>query len=395
MKKAMVSVALVLGATLLVTGSAKPARQLTTPLGSATRGEQLVTRAGCLNCHAMKGKGGTGAPDLSIPSKTANTPAQFATSLWNHMPSMLSAFKKNNTQVPELHTTDVADLFAYFYANLYFSPRGDAKRGGELFVEKNCSSCHSEVLDTQRRGTFVDTWMDLRDPSGWAERLWNHAPQMDSAMTNRGIRWPTLSDRDVADLMVFLSTRAGTRPEEPTFTIGEPGMGRQVFDRSCSSCHTFGKPEKGQVDLLAKSAPATITGYIAAMWNHAPTMRRRGESIPRLNEGSMPDLIAYLFSQRYFFETGNTAKGKQVYEDKNCATCHDARRRETGAPDLTKAVESYSPISMTTAAWGHGPAMLRTMDTQRVEWPSFKGKEMADLIAYLNSTRIVRVAAKK
>lgn len=393
MKKTAVTLVIALaGMAVMTSRAAISPPQLQTPPGSAARGEQLVSSTGCLNCHAMNGKGGNGAPDLSVPSRTADTPSEFATSLWNHMPSMLSEFNRTQTPFPRLRTTEVADIFAYFYAKLYFSPRGDVARGMKAFTDKSCSGCHSEVLDTQRQQTFVDTWMDLKDPSAWAERMWNHATQMDSAMSNRGIRWPNLTDQNVTDLMMFLSTRAGTHSEAYEFTIGEPEQGRSVFDRSCSSCHSFGSPDKGQVDLLERSGPQTITGYVAAMWNHAPAMRRRGGSTPVLNEGRMPDLIAYLFSQRYFFEPGNPARGSRVYEDKACATCHSARRMETGAPDLTKAIDSYSPITLTSTAWSHGSSMLQSMNNQRIQWPEFKGKEMADLIAYLNSRLIVRIA---
>jgi len=106
----------------------------------------------------------------------------------------------------------------------------------------------------------------------------------------------------------------------------------------------------------------------------------------------MPDLVAFLFSSRYFFEPGNIQRGKQVYEAKNCATCHESRRRELGAPDLSKSVEAFSPITLTAAAWSHGNSMLKSMQQQRIPWPQFKEREMADLISYLNSTLIVKVA---
>jgi cytochrome c2 len=292
---------------------------------------------------------------------------------------------------PALRVQDTADLFAYFYSTLYFSPRGNATRGGSVFVTKQCSTCHSEVLNTDRRTALRETWMDLKDPSVWAERMWNHATEMDSAMTNRGIRWPKLSDQDVVDLVTFLGSRAGS--EEPyELSIGEPDAGRAVFDSSCTSCHTLGQREKAKVDLISRTAPPSVTAYIAAMWNHAPEMKRRGGATPKLASGDMADLVAFLFSQRYFFEPGDAARGKKVYEDKNCELCHDVRRPQTGAPDLAKSMEAYSPIVLTSAAWQHGIPMMEAMKQQRIDWPEFKGREMADLIAFLNSRVIVRVA---
>jgi cytochrome c len=148
------------------------------------------------------------------------------------------------------------------------------------------------------------------------------------------------------------------------------------------------------LDLLDRKAPESVTGYIAAMWNHAPDMKKKGGSTPKLAPGQMSDLIAFLFSQRFFFEPGNVDRGKRVYEGKNCATCHTMRRADTGAPDLTKSVEAYSPILLASAAWRHGAAMMNAMKRERIAWPEFKKGEMADLIAFLNSRLIVRIAVR-
>jgi cytochrome c2 len=383
------------GFVTLLRGALPGKSQLTASPGSVVRGERILTTNGCLNCHTLKGKGGTLGPDLAVPSKTAGTPALFATSLWNHLPAMLLEFAATNTPLPALKVTDAADLFTFFYATLYFSPRGDASRGGTVFVEKQCSSCHSEILDTQSGRSFVETWMDLKDPSMWAERMWNHATEMDSATSNRGIRWPILSDQDVVDLVLFLSTRAGTQPEADSFTIGEPELGQAVFEDSCASCHSLGQREKSKVDLLSRKGPLTVTGYIASMWNHVPAMRRQNGSTPKLKAGQMPDLIAFLFAQRYFFEPGDADRGRKVYEEKDCATCHQVRRKAIGAPNLSESVESFSPITLTAATWRHGIGMAQVMRQEGIAWPQFKGREMADLIAYLNSRRIVRIASVK
>jgi cytochrome c2 len=395
MKPVVISSLLILVISTTVGGGASsPASQLQTLPGSVVNGERILTTQGCLNCHSLNGKGGGRGPDLAVPSKSASSPALFAASLWNHMPSMLSAIEASRQPAPSLKPADAADLFAYFYSTLYFSPRGSASRGGSVFVEKQCSNCHSEVLNTDPRRSIRETWMDLRDPSIWAERMWNHATEMDSAMSNRGIRWPKVSDQDVVDLVTFLSTRAGTLPEAYGFTIGEPDLGKRVFEKSCTTCHTLGQREKSKVDLLSRAGQPSVTGYIAAMWNHAPEMKRRGGATPKLASGEMSDLVAFLFSQRYFFEPGDVDRGKRVYENKNCLLCHDARRKQTGAPDLFNTIEGYSPIILSSAAWRHGTAMMRTMKEQNVEWPEFKGREMADLIAFLNSRLVIRVAGE-
>jgi hypothetical protein len=72
--------------------------------------------------------------------------------------------------------------------------------------------------------------------------------------------------------------------------------------------------------------------------------------------------------------------------------CQEERSKETGAPYLTQVSEVYSPITVTSAVWSHGPAMFRAMRQKRISWPEFHGSEMADLIAYLNSRLTTRIA---
>jgi mono/diheme cytochrome c family protein len=85
-------------------------------------------------------------------------------------------------------------------------------------------------------------------------------------------------------------------------------------------------------------------------------------------------------------------KGAAVYQQKNCALCHEQRRNQTGAPDLTMSTERYSPITMSAAIWRHGPAMLEKMRHESLIWPELNATEMADLITYLNSRLVPRIA---
>jgi hypothetical protein len=121
-------------------------------------------------------------------------------------------------------------------------------------------------------------------------------------------------------------------------------------------------------------------------------MRSRGGQTEKLASGDMRNLIAFLFAQRFFFEPGDASKGRKVYEEKSCGNCHDMRRSQTGAPDLTLATEAFSPITLTASIWRHGPSMLKAMNQQNIEWPEFEKSEMIDLIAWLNSRTMTRVA---
>lgn len=380
---------LAIGCGLAAAQSSLKAQVITMP-GNVEDGRHVLEEKGCLSCHALDGVGGTQAPDFAKSGNLEKKPGSLATEMWNHGPNMWAQFEADKREVPTMTPSEAADLYAYFYAALYFAPQADANRGRELFEEKQCASCHSEVLDTRPTKARVERWTDLRDPIVWAERMWNHSNEMASASANRGIGWPRLSGAEIVDLLMFLSKLPEMAPQAAAFAVGNPELGRTVFDTSCANCHSFGR-EKAKVNLLT-GAPESITDYVAAMWNHAPIMRSRGGSTATLAAGDMRDLIAYLFSQRYFFEIGNTRNGQKVYDSKGCATCHEARRREMDAPDLTSASEAYSPITLTAAAWRHGPAMLARMKKERIAWPKFEGSEMSDLIAFLNSRVIVRRA---
>jgi cytochrome c5 len=77
----------------------------------------------------------------------------------------------------------------------------------------------------------------------------------------------------LADLMIYLRSLTALRSRSVTFGMGELEQGRLVFERSCESCHSFGLSTGKRIDLLQRGAPQTVTGYIAAMWNHAELMR--------------------------------------------------------------------------------------------------------------------------
>ena len=359
--------------------------------GSVAGGERVLADKGCLGCHSINGKGGTRAPDFANPTGRTSKPGLLAAEMWNHSPAMWTEFEAQKKPVPALTSNEAADLYAYFYATLYFAPKGSAARGREVFENRRCASCHGEILDAKPSKSIIEKWTDMKDPIVWAERMWNHSNEMLAATTNRGISWPRLTERDVVDLVSFLSNLPDTESQDFAFAVGEPGLGRNTFERSCSSCHSFGA-EKPKIDLLAKSAPTSVTDYIARMWNHAPDMRSKGGQTEKLAPGEMRNLIAYLFAQRFFFEKGDVAKGRKVFENKGCAACHELKRSQTGAPDLTRATEAYSPITLTAAVWRHGPAMLNSMKQEKIAWPEFENTEMTDLIAWLNSRVVTQIA---
>jgi cytochrome c2 len=119
-----------------------------------------------------------------------------------------------------------------------------------------------------------------------------------------------------------------------------------------------------------------------------------GRNFPVLKPGDMSNLVAYLFAQRYFDEEGDPERGARVFESKRCVVCHELNRQETHAPDLALATERFSPVTLGAAVWAHGPAMLEKMQKQNIDWPTFKGSEMPDLIAFLNKRLVIRIGKR-
>jgi cytochrome c2 len=351
--------------------------------GNAARGAHVLFDKGCLNCHGLNGN----ASDLSRTPRNAVTPEALAGEMWNHMPQMWLNGRPGLTT--PLTSTEAADLFAYLYSTLYFAFPGSASRGRSVFERKNCADCHNgKTVGEAGTGLAVSAWAPVGDPVIWAERMWNHSPDMNDAATRKGLRWPTLSSQDIADLFIYLRNLPELRAKSGTFRMGEPGEGKLVFERACQSCHSFGPGSGDVIDLLGRPFPLTVTGFIATMWNHAPAMQSKsGEHFPVLRSGEMSDLISFLFSESYFLKRGDAAQGRFVFETKKCARCHEERRQETGAPDLGQASEPYSPITLISAVWRHGSEMSEMMRQNAIPWPRFQNSEMADLIAYLNRNR--------
>ena len=62
--------------------------------GDARRGEQLFQTQQCIQCHSLKGQGGSLAPDLRQRVDRNLHPAVMASLMWNHAPDMWAAMKQ-------------------------------------------------------------------------------------------------------------------------------------------------------------------------------------------------------------------------------------------------------------------------------------------------------------
>jgi cytochrome c2 len=354
--------------------------------GDARRGAELFQQHRCTECHAINSVGGTAAPDLARSLTRDLTPAGLSALMWNHGPVMWRAMAAQNLEIPALGPGEVADLFAYFYAERYLDPAGDAGRGKRVLTEKRCENCHAlSAAERGKAGPPVTAWPASADPIQWAQQMWNHSGAMLKEMERTHIPFLTLTVQEMADLIVFVHHLPGRPPRPPTLSFGTPASGEKVFaQQGCTQCHTLGEKQPGHIDLLRiADTPRSMTGFAVEMWNHGPQMRRRAArtntELQQFQGTEMNDLVAYLWSRRYFEVTGSVARGRRVFQSKNCSACHD--QANSGAPPLKG---EFSATVMASALWRHGPRMLVMMEKRGIRWPVFDAREMANLIAYLN-----------
>ena len=166
-------------------------------------GKRLFQHKGCSACHAIRGAGGSGAPDLGARS-LPRTLGQFAALMWNHAPEMWTRMRVQGVLSPEFSNQEMADLLAYFFTDRYFEAAGDIRRGQRVFDDKGCGGCHSSDIGPGR-GPKLTGRPGITSPVRMAAALWNHGPLMHESMRQRQIPWPRFRPREITDLMEFLS----------------------------------------------------------------------------------------------------------------------------------------------------------------------------------------------
>ena len=340
----------------------------TIPMDSQ-RGDKLFETQGCVQCHKLKGHGGTTAPDLSRVLDRAYTPAELAGTMWNHAPAMWGSIQRKGMKVGELDRQTAADLFASFYSARYFEMPGDAARGKRLFNEKSCTNCHGLTASPNAQAKPVNQWQSVSDPIALVGAMWNHSPAMWSELSKRKAAWPALTAQDLSDLLVYLrNVSPAMRSTPPTFQISAGEEGAKLLEsKGCLACH-----KSQQFSVMS------LTGVAAAMWNHATFLHLEP---PRLDDAEMREVLSYSWAKPFFDSTGDAAKGKRIFAAKRCIDCHSG---SGPGPALTDKAGTWNGIAMVSALWRHGPTMLTEMKQKKIPWPVFRAGEMPDLIAYIN-----------
>jgi mono/diheme cytochrome c family protein len=343
----------------------------------SSRGEQVFTEMGCVQCHELNGKGGHVGPNLLRVLDRAFTPAELASTMWNHAPTMWSKISEKNVTVGRLTVKNAADLLALLYSSRFFEKAGDAARGKALFVDKSCARCHGISQVQNPKAKPLSEWQGLADPVALVGAMWNHSPDMWDEMTKKKFPWPLLSAQEMTDLLVYVrNSSPAARSEKPQFHIMSDERGATLFEsRGCAACHDVNR---------IPARDLTLTSIAASMWNHATFLHNKP---PRFEGDEMRIVLGYYWAGQFFGVNGNVARGKRAFEAKHCIECHSGAGP---GPNLGDQAGTFSPIRIVSVIWSHGPEMQEKMRQKNIPWPTFKTGEMADLLTFLNQPPATR-----
>lgn len=191
--------------------------------------------------------------------------------------------------------------------------------------------------------------------------------------------------------VVLISEDRLTATRNATYVIGIPEKGAALFfgEKHCSICHSVnGTGGRVAPDLSGRRPGTPAMGWLATvLWNHAPGMWRQMRSVksPQLNQEEMAHILAFLYQVATDDRPGDASAGQRVFSAKGCGHCH-AVGSSGGklGPELTSPAASGDGVAWVHAMWNHAQSMIDPITKELGQWPQFTGKEMNDLIAYVN-----------
>lgn len=357
----------------------------------ALRGARIFGASGCAECHSVQGMGGRAAPDLGRVAE-ATTFYGLAADMWNHIPTMISRMNERGIKPPRLSANEMADVVAFLFRFQYSEAPGDTAAGRREFSEKRCIMCHQVGGVGGVTGPDLSHAGPFSSPIQVAAAMWNHGPSMDQAMQARNIERAVFVGSDLVDLLAYLKSMGDAAAANPVSPLpGSASRGRRLYrSEGCGACHGLGGRGGRGPNLADRGRDWSLVDYAAAMWNKAPAMsyemRARGTVSPELTGSEMADIVAYLYSLRFFEDSGDPQLGRRQIGDKGCLGCHSLEGQGDGTESELSDVRGLdSPGAVMAAMWNHTAIAESITDGDPASWPMFGDREMADLVAFFQA----------
>lgn len=388
LRGAAVSLILLVSAPTVSLAAAWPDSLPENPVG----GSSVFVEKQCLQCHAIQGYGGTLGPDLGRLQLSGGF-LGMAGIMWNHAPKMISALAEDKIPLPRFSVQEMTQLVAFLYTLNYLDPPGDAREGEETFAAKRCVSCHSVGGTGGTIGPALDDYGRYVSPLFVATGLWNKGPAMAEAMSRARVSRPTLSGRDVRDIVAYIQARSRPASGSPSRVFvrpGNPRAGASVFKaKGCASCHTGDKSGDGP-PLASGKFKVSLSTIASRMWDHGPGMwslwREKKLEPISFTVNEMADVTAYLYFLQFETPPGDPGRGASLFIAQGCAGCHNSGERGGGlGPDLRAKGPWASDIDLAREMWNHAGSMYTMLLGSAREWPRLSEREVADLLAYIRS----------
>ncbi len=177
--------------------------------GNPENGRQVFQQKRCAACHGAEGTGGVGPDFRRRREDFQGGLIQVSALMWNHGPAIWKKMAEMNIPFPTLTEQEMADLVAFLYSLPYFDDPGNPSRGREVFERKGCAACHGVSGRGGAGAPDLTKTLGAVSPVAIAAAMWNHGFAMEQVARSRGLPWPDLDGRDLADVVAFL--RAGGR----------------------------------------------------------------------------------------------------------------------------------------------------------------------------------------
>jgi mono/diheme cytochrome c family protein len=189
----------------------------------------------------------------------------------------------------------------------------------------------------------------------------------------------------VATLLVMgRPVSAQTAPPDPFAPTWANLAGARVFaEKGCGLCHAIRGLGATAAPDLSRIERKSFFDLGAAMSNHL-----RGVNIrkPTLTAEDVTSLIAFMFTLQYTDVPGDPQVGEQLFSSKSCVQCHEVGGKGgRRGPSLDFLKRANSPVLVAAALWNHGPEMAERLQASGIPRPTFEGKELADIVAYIQS----------